>query len=368
MKVSLYVFHRDLRLRDNVALYRCKFPIFGIYVHELDELDDVKTNPRQAKFVRSHLATHLPMVRYVKTLRDVAKLELNIGEVVMNGPSDSPAVVRVNDWCASQQPQPLPFRSFNDIYLIQPSDRPVGKDGTVYKVFSYFYERSVDDVVRSARISNKATPRVAMNRFAVGPYPKPSKDLDVSARVERYDQKSIFGTTRLSVCLRFGLVSPHVVLRAAVEHSKSDLVRQLIWREFYAANHAYFRGALRAADLKLEGRRLQTAHWKSFLKGTTSHELIDAGVREMTATGWCANRVRLNLGMYMFRIGASLEMIREWFAERLIDHDDASNIGNVYWFYQNQYKRFNPELQRQKYDPERKYVTGSYSHPKFSCG
>jgi len=95
--------------------------------------------------------------------------------------------------------------------------------------------------------------------------------------------------------------------------------------------------------------------------GETGHPFIDAGMRELAATGYLSNRMRQNVASYLihdlacdWRAGAA------WFESCLIDFDVYNNQGN--WLYLSgrgtdprPQRRFNPELQAKNYDPDGAY-------------
>jgi deoxyribodipyrimidine photo-lyase len=102
------------------------------------------------------------------------------------------------------------------------------------------------------------------------------------------------------------------------------------------------------------------AYWR-WCEGTTGERIVDAGMRELAATGWISNRMRQIVASYLvhdlacdWRAGAA------WFESQLIDHDVYSNQGN--WLYVSgrgtdprQGRRFNPQKQSQEHDPDGRY-------------
>jgi deoxyribodipyrimidine photo-lyase len=200
------------------------------------------------------------------------------------------------------------------------------------------------------------------------------------------------GTSRLSPHLHFGEISPrqvwHALATAARETPKtkagkkrrpgrsqatpvaawrsSQFMAEIGWREF--AHHLLFhfphtpREPLRPKFRKFPWRfnaRLMTA-WQ---RGRTGYPLVDAGMRELWATGWMHNRVRMVAASFLvkdllidWRRGAA------WFWDTLVDADLANNTLGWQWVAgcgadaAPYYRVFNPVGQGEKFDPDGDYV------------
>jgi len=150
---------------------------------------------------------------------------------------------------------------------------------------------------------------------------------------------------------------------AGASDSSYWLFFELLWRDHFRWLH-----------LK-HGRRLYAAQglnqapkpphdpeaFSRWCVGETGHPFIDAGMRELAATGYLSNRMRQNVASYLihdlacdWRAGAA------WFESCLIDFDVYNNQGN--WLYLSgrgtdprPQRRFNPELQAKNYDPDGAY-------------
>lgn len=151
------------------------------------------------------------------------------------------------------------------------------------------------------------------------------------------------------------------------EHGASEgtgwLLFELLWRDHFRWLH-----------LK-HGRRLYRAQGlrnapppphddKAFARwrlAQTGHPFIDAGLRELAATGYLSNRMRQNVASYLIHdLGCDWRAGAAWFEACLIDYDVYSNQGN--WLYLSGHgtdprpnRRFNPELQARNYDPDGVY-------------
>lgn len=182
-------------------------------------------------------------------------------------------------------------------------------------------------------------------------------------------------TSRLSPHLHFGEISPWTILRA-IELAKLDpscdfasaehFLSELGWREFsfYLLYHfpklpsENFRNEFDAFPWHNDEQLL--ACWQ---KGLTGYPIIDAGMRELWATGYMHNRVRMIVASFLtkglfidWRLGA------DWFLDTLVDADLANNSASWQWVAgcgadaAPYFRIFNPVLQSQKFDPEGSYI------------
>lgn len=195
--------------------------------------------------------------------------------------------------------------------------------------------------------------------------------------------------SRLAPWLAHGCLSPRSVF-AEVERYEQQrvendstywLVFELLWRDYFALIvHKH-----KAAVFRQSGLRGVTLPWstderlfEAWRTGTTGYPLIDAGMRELAATGFLSNRARQNVGSFLTKnLGIDWRMGAEWFESRLIDYDPCSNYGN--WNYTagvgndaRGFRWFNTTKQAKDYDgrgafvrhwlPELKDVPADYIH------
>ena len=186
-------------------------------------------------------------------------------------------------------------------------------------------------------------------------------------------------SSKWSPWLATGALSPRTAWAAIAEfeseHGASDssywLRFELLWRDHFRwLHHKYGARLYRAQGLGHDKRPSHDeAAFARWCAGQTGHEWIDAGMRELAATGYLSNRMRQNVASYLihdltcdWRAGAA------WFEAMLIDYDVYSNQGN--WLYLSgrgtdarANRRFNPELQAQNYDPDGIYRRTWVSSP-----
>ncbi len=96
--------------------------------------------------------------------------------------------------------------------------------------------------------------------------------------------------------------------------------------------------------------------------GTTGFPLVDAGMRELAATGWMHNRARMVTASFLVKhLHIDWRVGEGWFAEKLLDYDPAQNEGNWQWVAgtgidaQPWFRIFNPERQRERFDADGSY-------------
>lgn len=200
-------------------------------------------------------------------------------------------------------------------------------------------------------------------------------------RLEEYgphrDLPAVEGTSRLSPYLHFGEISIrkvwHEVKRyAAVTRRPGYLrqaeafLRQLVWREFAHHMLYHFPGTT-AQPLREEFKNFSwnnnLALLRAWQRGETGYPIVDAGMRELWATGWMHNRVRMIVGSFLVKdLGIHWVEGARWFWDTLVDADLANNTFGWQWVAgcgadaAPFFRIFNPVLQSKKFDPQGKYI------------
>jgi deoxyribodipyrimidine photo-lyase len=151
--------------------------------------------------------------------------------------------------------------------------------------------------------------------------------------------------------------------------SKSDnitFLKELIWREFFMQILWHFPHTTKDSFKPKYDRILWVNNEKDFdawCKGQTGYPLVDAGMRELNKTGFMHNRVRMLVGSFLCK-----HLLIDWrwgeayFAEKLHDYEQSSNIGNWQWVAGSgvdaspYFRIFNPTTQIQKFDKNMDYI------------
>ena len=201
--------------------------------------------------------------------------------------------------------------------------------------------------------------------------------LDGAARRYHVDRDfpAVAGTSRLSPYLRFGAISVRECVRAglalaAAEPQAEEGVRawidELVWRDFYHAildvHPRVLGGAFREAYDRLEWDD-SPERLRAWQRGMTGYPIIDAGMRELAATGWVHNRVRMIVASFLVKdLHIDWREGERWFMRRLVDGDPAINNGGWQWAAstgtdaQPYFRIFNPTSQAERFDSNGAYV------------
>ncbi|NQD91981.1 deoxyribodipyrimidine photo-lyase, partial [Pseudomonas sp. CrR25] len=185
------------------------------------------------------------------------------------------------------------------------------------------------------------------------------------------------GTSQLSAYLAAGVLSPRQCLHAALQANRGEFdsgnngvvtwINELLWREFYkhilvgyprVSRHRAFRQETEALPWREAPDEL--AAWQ---QGRTGFPLIDAAMRQLLATGWMHNRLRMIVAMFL-----SKNLLIDWragerfFMRHLIDGDLAANNGGWQWSASTgtdavpYFRLFNPLSQSRKFDPNGRFI------------
>lgn len=183
------------------------------------------------------------------------------------------------------------------------------------------------------------------------------------------------GTSLLSPHLHFGEIAPWQVVhqlqpaRSASRDADIDgYIRELGWREFsYHLLHHFPQTTDHNLNPRFDGFRWaapNAGQLQAWQQGRTGIPIIDAGMRELWATGYMHNRVRMLVASFLckhlrqhWREGA------RWFWDTLVDADLANNTMGWQWVAGTgadaapYFRIFNPVTQSEKFDPQARYIT-----------
>ncbi len=255
-------------------------------------------------------------------------------------------------------------------------------DGSPYTVFTPFAKKW-RSLLRPHHLAPFATDKAFSSFIKKEPFAlpalaeigfKPSSMLFPSAElpeeiVADYDKTrdypALAGTTRLGLHLRFGTVSIRDLVARGMLLNET-WVNELIWREFFMQILYHFPhvvdGPFKRAYAKVRWHN-DEALFSAWCSGHTGYPLVDAGMRELNATGFMHNRVRMVTASFLAK-----HLLIDWrwgekyFADRLLDFDLAANNGNWQWSAgcgcdaAPYFRVFNPDIQAKKFDADKTYV------------
>jgi deoxyribodipyrimidine photo-lyase len=392
---TLFWFRRDLRLSDNPALTEAAAtgPVLGLFVID-PALWGPSGDPRRAFLVDCLRALDDAMGGRLVVRRGVpaevvveAAGEIGAGSVHATadfGPYGRCRDGEVADAVAGEGGR---VRYLDSPYAVAPGIVRTTA-GTPYQVFTPFY-RSWGDHGWGHPIG---APDVAWLEASSGGIPhRPAVAADLPAggegaaraRLEEFlagpvgsyhqdrDRPGLDGTSRLSAHLKFGTIHPRQILSELGATEAEEAFRsELAWREFYAdVLHARPDSAREVHDERMAGMEIDTGaraeeRFEAWCRGLTGYPIVDAGMRQLLATGWMHNRLRMITASFLVK-DLHLDWVRgaRWFLTHLVDGDLASNNHGWQWVAGTgtdpapYFRVFNPVTQGQRFDPDGDYIT-----------
>ena len=396
-KISIFWFRRDLRLHDNAGLYhalKSGNPVLPIFIFDkniLDKLEDKKD--RRVAFIHnilSEIQTELNqfgaslLVKY-GTPEDVFPALLNefdVSAIYTNHDYEPYAQSRDNAVREYAMTENVEFYTYKDQAIFEKNEVLSGA-GTPYTVFTpysrkwkeklnEFYLKSYPTETYSEnylKIDKVEIPSLSEMGFQAVESSFPSKivrESIVKNYAENRNFPAIEGTSRLSVHLRFGTVSIRDLARKAKDLSETWL-NELIWRDFYFNILHHFPSVGEGHAFRKEYEKIQwrnnESEFERWCEGKTGYPIVDAGMRELNATGFMHNRVRMITASFLIK-----HLLIDWrwgeayFAKKLIDYDLSANNGGWQWAAGSgcdaapYFRVFNPRLQTEKFDKNLEYI------------
>jgi deoxyribodipyrimidine photo-lyase len=187
---------------------------------------------------------------------------------------------------------------------------------------------------------------------------------------EQRNQPGLPGTSALSPYLRFGMIHPRQLLDELGEpRAHQVFASELAWREFYAdVLFHHPRSAHENLNRRMDAMAVDTGaaareRFAAWTRGETGYPIVDAGMRQLLATGWMHNRVRMIVASFLVK---DLHLPWQWgarhFMLHLVDGDLASNSHGWQWTAGTgtdaapYFRIFNPVSQSQRFDPDGTYI------------
>lgn len=395
--VNIFWFRRDLRLTDNAGLYhalKSNIPVVPIFVFDKNILERLADKAdRRVAFIHAALeAIQDELVKmnsslqvFYTTPQEAFKKLLStytIGKVFTNHDYEPYAQERDADVSSLLNTHGASLHTFKDQVIFE-KDEVIKDDGKPYTVFTP-YSRKWKATLQDFHFKAYPTEKYFNNFYQQAPNDIPaltsmgfinveesfpSKQLN-DELVKKYQEQrnfpAIAGTSKLGVHLRFGTVSIRQLAWQCSGLSETFL-NELIWRDFYQAilwhfPHVGMGKAFKPAYDFITWRDDEEA-FEKWCAGQTGYPIVDAGMRELNATGFMHNRVRMIVASFLTK-----HLLLDWrlgeayFAEKLLDFDLAANNGGWQWAAGSgcdaapYFRIFNPYLQTKKFDPQLAYI------------
>jgi deoxyribodipyrimidine photo-lyase len=396
MQHNILWFRRDLRLHDNNALSQALqsahkvIPIFIFDTNILDKLEDKKDARVQFIFacldkinielkkVNSHLSIYFGKPQEV--IQELIQ-KYNVAQIFTNEDYEPYALKRdaeIEQLCNANN---CVFSKYKD-HVIFAKNEITKDDGLPYTVFTPYSKKwkaafspQHTEVFKTQKYFNNFSTKheattiktLADIGFEASNIKVPHYVIDKNIIANYHNTRdfpSIDGTTQLGVHLRFGTVSVREVITAASSNEK--YLNEIIWRDFYQQILWHFPhvigNSFKAPYDNIQWRNNET-EFEAWCTGHTGYPIVDAGMRQLNATGWMHNRIRMMVASFLAK-----HLLIDWrwgeayFAKKLLDFDLASNNGGWQWAAGSgvdaapYFRIFSPKAQTEKFDNKLIYI------------
>jgi deoxyribodipyrimidine photo-lyase len=390
-EISVFWFRRDLRLEDNTALARALssgFTVLPLFIFDTQIVDELPVDDARVSFIyqqlqeiHGQLVTRNSSLHVFKGEPQTIWKELlgryEIKSVYANKDYEPYALNRDRETGELLKSRGIGLHLFKDQVIFEEAD-VVKDDNKPYIVFTPYKRKWLEKFQGTALLtesevggrgllkSSFAFPSLEALGFTassikVRPY-------DISNLKEYAKMRDFPGpdaTSHLSPHLRFGTVS----IRKLVSNlgpSDELFLSELIWREFFMQILFHFPHVVN----KNFKSRYNGVSWNTSAKdfelwceGKTGYPLVDAGMRQLNATGYMHNRVRMvTAGFLCKHLLIDWRIGEVYFAKKLLDYELSSNNGNWQWAAGTgcdaapYFRVFNPSEQLKKFDRDLVYV------------
>lgn len=378
----IHWFRRDLRIADNTSLLAASAsgrPVIPVYILSQWSGDHHWTGPNRQEFLcgcLSSLAKNLELhqgrliIRRGNAIDELKRLvhETKAQAIYFNSDPDpfgKSVELALQNWCAEAS---IACHAHHDVSLHGPSE-VLTQSEQPYRVYTP-YSRNWLALPKPSPLGkpkNLGTPAsvksLPLPDISTWVLEKPNAQLlpageraardrlqaAVAEKISLYggtrDFPAVAGTSRISQDLRYGLLSIRTVFaKCLAAKSSANLagqanidifIKELAWREFYFAILHHFPNVLdeefnpdwRGLPWDEPGELFE--RWKN---GVTGFPIVDAGMRELKATGFMHNRVRMITAMFLTKdLHIDWKQGESWFMQHLLDGEIASNNGGWQW-------------------------------------
>ena len=391
MKVSIFWFRRDIRIKDNIALYnslKSEYIVLPIFIFDDDIINELPKDDPRINFIYQeleknnvHLNSKSSSIRIFKSsYKDVWKSlvdEFDVKEVYFNEDYEPYAIKRDQWVCSFLKLLGVKVHSFKDHVIFGPGfvKKDDGLPYTVYTPFKKkwlkYFNLNRPEILPEPNYNNLIK---QLNKFPklkdLGFYPSAIKVEDFNlTELDNYevtrDVPSLNSTSFLGPHLRFGTVSVRKVI-SELKQSDDVFLSELIWREFFIQIMFHYPRVIgENFKIKYNGIvwRNNDEEFEKWCKGETGYPIVDAGMRQLNETGYMHNRVRMITASFLCK-----HLLIDWrwgeayFAEKLLDFELSSNNGNWQWVAGTgcdsapYFRVFSPSAQTLKFDSDLEYI------------
>ena len=409
---ALFWHRRDLRIDDNKGLFEALKQneiVHPIFIFDKSILDKLPKNDQRILFIYQEIESLKKSyqnlgsdlwVYYSEPSEIIPKIaqELNCSSVYFNNDYEPYALQRDQEIQVSLNNIKIEFIGNKD-HVIFEKNEVLKDDGKPYTIFTPYSRKW------KANLKEEDLREYSIEKYSGNLVQKQQEEALITLEEMGFESKvlhdfpdriakneilknyhlsrnfpAVKGTSKLSLHLRFGTISIRKLALIAREQNETYL-NELIWRDFYQMIIFHFpksaENSFKAQYDKIIWEKNEV-HFDSWCTGKTGYPIVDAGMRELNATGFMHNRVRMVVASFLtkhllldWRLGAA------YFAEKLLDFELASNTGGWQWAAgcgcdaAPYFRVFNPQAQQEKFDKSFEYIkkwvpeygTSSYPEP-----
>ena len=398
----LFWFRRDLRLQDNVALNQAVagalsdgdqqvVPVYALDLNAFESLEGIRqwSLHESLKSLQRSLGGNLSvLVGSPATALVTAATKAGVAVVHATRAFDTRGVAEQNEVGLALRDAGIYLQLEDSYYAVAPGSvkKP---DGSPYRVYTPFFKnwyqhgwakpvalaegaiwRSINGQTEiPLPTKNSPIKVIASEAFAAKTFER-FKDRALENYGEDRNRADLSGTSHLSHALAFGEIHPRTILADLQDSPGEEVFRkEIAWREFYAdvmwhnphTDHDYYEP--RFKDMRYDVGPDADAKLLAWQQGKTGFPMVDAGMRQLLATGWMHNRVRMIVASFLIKdLHLEWQLGADWFERNLSDFDPASNAHGWQWTAgcgtdaSPYYRVFNPVLQGYKFDPRGDYI------------
>ncbi len=397
-RINIFWFRRDLRLSDNNGLYQALsaglevIPIFIFDKNILDILEDRKDH--RVTFIHNTIhalnqelnAFGSSIMTFYADPEEVFRIlvkEYNVETVFTNRDYEPYSISRDQKVKSFLSESGVQFSDFKD-HIIYEKTEVAKDDGLPYTVFTPYKKKWLQKLNKNDDLSVvKSEERVyhflkmdshsviSLSEMNFEKSKITASPLDVNHDIiSQYDTTRNFpgqfrGTSKLGVHLRFGTLGIRRLAQIGKKLNDTFL-SELIWRDFYSQILSNFPHVAKSCfRIKYEEIEWENDEemFRKWCDGQTGYPLVDAGMRELNATGYMHNRVRMVASSFLTKhLLIDYKWGEAYFAQKLFDFDLASNNGGWQWAAgcgtdaAPYFRIFNPTSQLQKFDKDLNYT------------
>ena len=394
---SIFLFHRDLRIEDNIGLIDAlnnSKEVIPCFIYDSNLIKKLKDAKFRWNFLNESLldldenfkkkGIRLQIVEGIteKSLEKIVKKH-KIESIFSNTDFSNYSQKRDEKIYQMCKKNKITFHSSLDFLLHNPHDIKTNEDSP-YTIYSFFYKKAKIFPTRKVTKNTKKnySNEIISNSSIIKPKIRNSEikggrkeALKILKNLENFtdydkvrDFPGLNQTTLLSAHNKFGTISIREIYTQIKEILGTDhtIMREIYWREFF--NYILFH--FPHVEKKSFKQKFQDIPWKNseeslkkWKEGKTGFPIVDAGMRQLNLTGFMHNRVRMIVASFLTKdLHIDWRLGERYFAEKLIDYDTAVNSGNWQWAASTgcdavpYFRIFNPWRQQERFDLNCNYI------------